>query len=147
MTPTREQILAEPAGARLDGWVAEALGWSIVTVTDAGDFDVEVYRHLPRPLVRVHPDGCFLERQQPYKSQPWKPSKDIAAAWEVVEAMAARGCDLVLQDWRRLPQQAAWAALYELPTGHDTGHCLGETAPLAICRCALLAARNAAPGD
>lgn len=67
---------------------------------------------------------------------------DIAAAWQVVEKLASRGIRLVLEDWRNDPRiaepyQDSWAALFNLPDGHDTGQVVGADACLAICRAAL----------
>jgi len=51
----------------------------------------------------------------------------------VVEAARSRGCCLVLQDWRA--DRAApgkWAALFDLPDGHDTGQHCADTPAEAI---------------
>jgi hypothetical protein len=65
-------------------------------------------------------------------------STSIGAVWYVVDALSARGCSLVLEDWRNDPRAPGkWSALFNLPDGHDTGGAMGETAPEAICRAAL----------
>ena len=44
-TPTREMILAEPAGARLNAWVAEyVLGWPTCHDHDCGDTCISFVR-------------------------------------------------------------------------------------------------------
>lgn len=75
-----------------------------------------------------------------------KYSEDISHAWSVVECLAGKNVRLVLEDWRTGKGIiGGWAALFSLPNGHDTGHALGETAPLAICRAAALLIALEAP--
>lgn len=66
-------------------------------------------------------------------------SEDIAAAWLVLDAMRVRGCEVALEDHTLHDgPNKGWWALFDLPDGGDTGHAIGDTAPLAIC----LAARK-----
>ncbi len=71
----------------------------------------------------------------------WNPSENLIHVWQVVETLAARGCRLVLHDWRGDQQvyekYRGWAALFDLFDGHDTGDFIGDTVPLAICRAML----------
>ena len=71
--------------------------------------------------------------------EPLPFSTDIAAAWLVVEQMHLLGHALALERWLDMPRQNKWLALFTLENGHDTGCKVAESAPLAICRAALVA--------
>lgn len=72
--------------------------------------------------------------------EPLPFSTDIAAAWLVVEQMHLLGHALALERWLDTPNKNKWLALFTLENGHDTGQHVAESAPLAICRAALVAA-------
>ncbi len=129
-TLTPEQIAAL-SGRMLDAAVAE-----------------HVYGRIMVPVGRTIADVLYANREVPgfVESRPlyWYDlphySDDIAAAFAVVEALHARGCDLQLFDCRSLENYPGWYALFDLPDGHDTGSKVGVTAAEAICRAALAAA-------
>ena len=67
-------------------------------------------------------------------------SRSEGAAFLAVDALAALGCGLILEDWRSLAgAPGPWAARFDLPDGHDTGTALGQSAAHAIARAILLA--------
>lgn len=68
-------------------------------------------------------------------------SRDIDAAWQVVERMLTLGWHLNLMSLHR--DGSLWSAEFEA-AAETTRHIYGESAPLAICRAALAALR--APG-
>lgn len=108
---TREMVLAEPAGARLDSLVAEHVtGWKPLGL--AKDFD----------------GNPFPESVPAY-------STDIAAAWEVFCAHKKKGWDI---GWHNV---CGVEAFFVTDGGEYqfTELARGETASLAICRAALLA--------
>lgn len=83
MKPTREEILSEPAGPRLDAWVAEyVMGW----VREPGD----VFSWAERDSGVA--TGWYIDEDPDYYAcgencRSWRPSTNIAAAWEVVEKL------------------------------------------------------------
>ncbi len=123
---TREEIRALLAGREMDRLIAAMLGdreedgwWFSGFV--AGNSDTVKYSD---------EDGG-----------PRRYSAKIEAAFSAVDALSARFCWLILEDWRNIPNAPGkWAALFDFHDGHDTGHALGETAAEAICRACLLAA-------
>ena len=61
--------------------------------------------------------------------------QDLEIAFGVVDDLFAKGCRLILSDWRDLsesPSCEGWMALFELPGGHDTGQFIGRTPSEAI---------------
>ncbi len=126
---TREEILALSAGRDLDVLIhRKVMGRDCKHFTpEPGEFGSDLNGWYDWPQMKVLPRlvPCY--------------SMDIAAAWEVVKHLATRGIELTLEDWRSLPEGGGWKAMFDLPDGHDTGDALGQDAPLAICRAALLA--------
>lgn len=121
---TRSEILAMPAGRELDRLIAALLG----DREDPGDN----WWHSPDGGKYSAADGG-----------PWPCSTEIDAAWRVVDALSDKDYGLALEDWRISPgAPGQWGVMFYLPDGHDTGQATGESAPLAICRAALLALKG-----
>jgi hypothetical protein len=111
---------------------------------DAGpDLDAEIARRVfgwrnvrpallrPGRYVGDAPDTLVSQDLPPYSS-------DIAAAWQVVEAMCERGWNSTL--WY---EDGCWHVLFDYPgLGYCTVDCRGETVSLAICRAALYAVKT-----
>lgn len=113
---TRDEILNMPAGREINRLVAkEVMKWS---------HDPEV------PYYDVVKEDGTIE----HVTIRWAPSEDIYAAWEVVEHFGtfslARAWKLDDKEWRGY---SCW-----LGVGPEGYSALAETAPLAICRAALL---------
>ena len=124
--PTREEILNEPAGSRMNIWIAQyKFGY---------DLDGK-HPNLPIRFVGAPPDYSF----------------DISAAWEVVEKLVSEGyCPALIYD-----DSGHWALSFDgmqsfpVAVGGDPDEIFTtcfvpkiywcNTAPLAICRAALLA--------
>ena len=136
--PTREQILAEPAGTTLDGWVAEyVMGWPVYTL------EQELHDgNTPRP----HCVRCFdvagKNALHVFRADSsggwWCPSETIAAAWEVVQVMQGMlplGLVSILSG-----DDGIWRAAFGWVPGRVSGmkYADAETPMLAICRAALL---------
>jgi hypothetical protein len=128
MELTRESILAMGAGKALDIWIAgKVMGW------ERGiDFDIDDYRE---GVARYEPSSMDV--------RTFSPSTDISAAWEVVEklgnlALQAPGSTDMNENYRNFK---TWTAdfIYRF---HPDSEATGETAPLAICRAALLTTLN-----
>jgi hypothetical protein len=110
---------ALPAGAALDGLVAaRVFGW-VCTDDDAA--------------VWTSPDGLSHFGVSPY-------STSIAAAWQVVEKLRERGAILEhVCVWDEDPtSDRAFAASFD-DGKRACGRAFAMTAPLAICRAALVA--------
>lgn len=119
---TREEVLTQPAGNRLDAWVAEAV------------FGESVYLDSMHRLWRLGTE------RRTARGYPPDYSTDIAAAWKVVEEMRKRVSNLKLA----LYAANGWCCYLWDVTAEGTEVEKGvsgntPTAPLAICRAALLA--------
>jgi hypothetical protein len=136
MNLTREQILAMPAGREMDALVAERV------------MEIRVYWHhyYLTGDGKLTKCGPFLNGQDSCESVNRKVagySTDISAAWRVVEKMrdALGHWELAhhIDDPRKC--YAEFGGEYEPYDGWHTckGCALADTAPLAICRAALLA--------
>lgn len=134
---TREEILSLPAGRELDVLVAEkVMGWRC-TIGETS--------HKGRVIAWPFPDRSGIE---------FEPSTDIAAAWLVVEHI--RGwkplcrrdpCDYFAIDSPQVGNDypdppGAWCVGWHDYAGGErisSVEAKADTAPLAICRAALLA--------
>ena len=127
MELTREQIETMEAGPELDAAVAEyVMGWYIGDTRWTGR---GVQRHSYGIWYQSNPKYC---RETGRNDQDWKPSTDIAAAWEVLKHIGLAA--LVGYRWG-LPGKLGMCTL-------DDGHgwqisVLAKTEELAICRAAL----------
>jgi hypothetical protein len=111
---TREEILSMEAGRELDALVAvEVMGWH-------NDHEVPYYDWVQESNEVIH------------ISKRWSPSSDIGAAWEVVEKMIANG-------WWNTDIGFGSGIVVSFDDGSTTHQAKADTAPLAICRAALLA--------
>lgn len=128
--PSREQILSEPAGERLDAWVAEfVMGWTPDKIENSsGDLVWSGYR-MPNGAPNM-PAHRF--------------STDIARAWEVVEKLAEDHQSVAV--YRHFDEWLVgtvwlwpnWNPARTLYAGKLKRAPRANTAPLAICRAALL---------
>jgi hypothetical protein len=135
---TLEEIKNLPAGKELDAAIAEhVLGhiwlhnkrYGVLRPSDEADLIVED----GHSNYGKHPEGHWIGPDDKY-------STDLAAAWEVIEAVRKLGwysqhTDLTLDsgtDWW------AWHFLNHAPPGNEQVSAYAATAPLAICRAALL---------
>lgn len=147
MTLTREQILEMPAGPKMDALVAEHVFGLARKIRPAGEAltePVTVYTDN-----RFYSDGSHFRRQleRDPRVKPRSYSTDIAAAWEVVERLREMFGHVVLSagylGYRcGEPPPCDSYDCMELGS-HEWRQPRAEpTAPLAICRAALLAALN-----
>ena len=144
MNLTKEQILKEPAGEKMDGWVAEyVMGWSrplknlgsgIWNLRMNGDY-VEYLVHQDtrqRVLFEVFKKDQYWTRDNESLFAPFEYSTKIVWAWDIVEKMRNN--------------YFKWFEMVHRPRGYICNFVgdpkytiLAKEAPLAICRAALLA--------
>lgn len=139
MKPTREQILVEPAGRQMDTWVAEFVmkwpEWDFL----AGDWSGG------RPVFWIEEDGIKIFKDYDDYAHYWSPSSNIAAAWEVVEKLRERNRHITIITKHDSFMVAvseyvpAFGIYKPLHLTDDYSDLHSNTAPLAICRAALLA--------
>jgi hypothetical protein len=123
---------ALPAGRELDALVAERVFGAPYYWSDAGSEG-------GTPLTGNIVPG-FAEWQTVASGREIPPfSTDIAAAWDVLEAMRAGGWGGELE---YSPDGAGFRIMF-WRSGKTRDACLQETAPLAICRAALKAVSEA----
>jgi hypothetical protein len=123
-TPTEEGIVSEhEAGQEMDALIAErVMGWG---VNRADGRHWHTVGTQPRRLIGR---DCCAEK---YAGGAWCPSTDIAAASQVVERVREQGYEA--QMWS---SKAGWRARFQNDESLHTAS--ATTAPLAICRAALL---------
>jgi hypothetical protein len=137
---TRDEILNMPEGEEIDRLVAEkVMGWHIETDKQGWrswrDKDGN-YQNAVAPY-----DG--YEDQEDFHTIKWHPSESILWAWEVVEKLGGdkhRQWYLCTNFSSEFGNQI-YAEIYEHMDESEIVICsaTAETAPLAICRAALLA--------
>lgn len=137
---TRDEILKEPAGARLDAWVAKrGMEWETI---DTGT-----------PYTRVKAFGVIVQKDDgdlrcqrfarigdAVPMWDWKPSTQIQWAWDVAEKMQQTGWLFTLA--------SNWNGFYYCSFVGDEkrgGVSVSESAPEAICKAALLAKLSESP--
>jgi len=120
---TRDEILNMPAGKEMDALIAsEVMGY------DWRYIDAYPYRH-----------RWISESGDTFDIEELEFSSDIAMAWRVVEKMSEEWCFNVStgHDFRKYPGLSFGCKL-DSKEFISTHFALAETAPLAICRAALL---------
>lgn len=127
---TRDEILAEPAGARLDAWVCQhVLGWPFIDMATP-------FCSVKRAGVIVQGDDgslrClrFARIGDAVPCEDVHPSRDIAAAWLITAAKPG----LCVEQW----DDGRWCAYFCLSDGGTSRQDVADSAPLAIVRAALL---------
>lgn len=122
MKLTREMIEKEPAGPRMDEWIAEdVMEWKIVGTRNGKGFAIPQSRRY-RWMI---PGGIVTSDIPEY-------STDIAAAWEVVEKITEVNPDRI----DGMPASSRFMYLFEKG---NVWAMSAEEAALAFCRWALLA--------
>jgi len=128
---TRDEILNMPAGRELDALVVtQVLRWELF---EDNSFST------PKTIARTVIEDLFMWWNHPNVSSgdtPFSPSTNIADAWRVVEQEPALGLWYVTQDWDDGNEKYNAGMLMDQCIMADA---YAETAPLAICRSALLA--------
>jgi len=128
MQPTREQILSEPAGPRLDVWVAEARGWT--THGPEQQYHDATGRPTRYFLAPNRANVCAGDAEH------YRPSTDIAAAWGLVEELDRPHTRIIREAGK------CGVAFCGLDGGNQILG-IGDTTADAICRAYLLAKLSA----
>jgi hypothetical protein len=148
----REEIAALPAGPEFDELLGVGLGivpsekWHIVDKTDGGSYikfntqqeatSYHAKAQVEYPIGLLANGVVVLIRRWPAFSA------DIAAAWQVVERLTADGWGHKHHVLSAAAEQPGWQWTFMRPGGGLGAGIAGaeaDTAPLAICRAALLA--------
>lgn len=131
---TRDEILNMEAGEKMDVLVAErVMGWHIVSENGYLHWN-DADNHF-QCGVSIYD----FEDAEDFHTLKWHPSESILWAWDVVEKLCdISGCDIV-KICKRDPEllRGNWSC--NLGMGFEA---FGDTAPLAICRAALLSVLN-----
>ena len=129
---TRDMVLSEPAGKRLDEWVAKmVMGYTIVATNS-----VFWHENAPFPFMMYDEyleSYCLYERyDNGYPFSVFSPSTDMSAAWDVQEKLRDTG-GIDLGCYKNSFE------VYVIRDGFEI-RVTAETAPIAICRTALIVA-------
>lgn len=130
---TREEIMNMPAGREMDRLVVDLMGWEQI--------DKAIHYRADMGIRWAYQDDGVW-KFQPGLAWLWSPSKDIAAAWEVVEKMQEnpdpqkRTLHMVVYPYSRTYATFDHGAFLhdEFVEANGEYH-----TPLAICRAARLA--------
>lgn len=145
---TREDILAMKPGKELDalvGSIVLKLPQKYVCVVD--DRSEEECCILDRPSDCLFAYGLLAKGLGRDDCKYWRRlepepySTDLSAAWEVVEKMAKKWPDFGIS---KSNQGSKWCVSWGFD-GHGWEYADAETAPLAICKAALLSALEVTP--
>jgi hypothetical protein len=149
----QNQIRQMPAGREMDKLIAEQV------------MGISMYHY-----DKGHPDNCyfmlldadgdpvlfaprFRDAERKTEAEAWQDcpcySTDIAAAWQVVEKLTADGWGHKHHVYSKYAEMPGWQWTF-MQSGKGPNSISGaeaETAPLAICRAALLAIASPAAGQ
>lgn len=131
MNLTREEIENIPAGRDIDAWIAqEIIGLARI---DLGSANCPYCgSEMWQGKDRARCSQCNEWRYSPYKEY----SAEISAAWEVVEKLHLMVRPSILSgNWVAMK----FERVYLSGKWEGVGEATADTAPLAICRAALLA--------
>ena len=141
---TRDEILAMVPGPEMDAAVGKAIGatptvkWYAMNKEETAycmDFEREnTGNDWLRERIASFPNSRYedyhIVRQEIYRQY----SKDISEAWDVVEKLAKEWPDFCISNYPK----GLWSVMWGFD-GYGLPSIEATTAPLAICRAALLA--------
>ena len=128
---TREEIMNMKPGRELDALAAEkVMGWRKKTFPGGGGgFTAWVDEN--EKVMKLISNSTMSETC--YRCDYFRPSTDIAAAWEVVEKMSEQW-----PQYQLAKIEDGWSVMWGFD-GYGWPEATGKTAPEAICKAALLA--------
>ena len=134
---TRDEILALKPGRELDALVAEkVMGWRKKTFPGGGGGYTAWVDENKKAMKLI---SNFTMIETCYRCDYFRPSTDIAAAWEVVEKMLERGgCEIGCYGSK---SGGKWFEVNVITMNGEV-KVTAHTAPEAICKAALLAVIN-----
>ena len=122
-----QDVIEKLSNEQIDKLVAEkVMGWHWVPFDKS---DPDRFIHLSDP------DGMWLDAENKFHHNDFLPSLNISQAWEVVESQ--RIWSVTIENLPDHPREIV-CRFYKPFTGFHF-FAVAETAPLAICRAALLA--------
>lgn len=135
----RDKILKMEAGREMDELIAIGIMGlprrsELENDSPCPDCGTPLYKRASR-AARAKCDSCNDWKYSPYKEY----STDISAAWEVFEELVKKW-DIVEVWYERNTDPKWWC---EFISGGDGNNAFADTAPLAICRVALLTNKKA----
>jgi ABA sandwich protein len=122
---TRDEILNMPAGREMDILMIDIVGGGLI--------DKAIHYNASMGIrYAIQDDGVW--KFQPGLAWLWSTSTEIAAAWEVVDKFYSMKLD-------KYSNGSEWRCYIvgEKDGKNADGNSIADTAPLAICRAALLA--------
>lgn len=138
--PTREQILTEPAGPRLDGWVQEFVFHTELNKDKALDYARDWWRRQPRcvdfgfyfsaPFTasKQKPEETFAWRLRPYSTDP------AASFGPLLDCMTGKGWLYEVGDQGKGPHARFYSAskgVFYRAKGDTLSHALARASLLA----------------
>lgn len=141
MKLTREQIENMPVGREMDlAIVQEFMGLDIYDAIEWLEWAWK-YNELSYPCGFYDEFGVFIVTAEGTMGKYFSPSTDIAAAWEVVDTFDRVFWDISIQSFTDNDGEIWEAYFHEYfpDSSGRHGKGLALTAPLAICRAALIA--------
>lgn len=136
---TRDEILNMPAGREMDALIAEkVMGKRVFCANEelGGIVSGSIVR---QGVWQMCEDGAMYDDRTVYAESIPHYSEGIAAAWEVVEKMQTIDAERPTEILRLPSVDNKWRVRFTTQIFPGWG----DTAPLAICRAALLAAMEA----
>jgi hypothetical protein len=116
------------AGPELDALVAEkAMGWTLKRYEN-GAISITSPKEMYRP---------FISAPEISSRHLWRPSRDIAAAWQVVEKMQSMGYVVTIDQFNLTDGRTLYACYFAHPEEEDEHYAETSTVPAAICLAAL----------
>jgi hypothetical protein len=134
---TRDKVLVMEAGRELDALVAEKVMGAGKKCADNKGTNGCAYWGLCWECEENRREGYF--GWHPHDLVPWHYSTDIDAAWQVVEKMEQHPDEILFSCSRKGWRELEWEVRFRKCRGNQHDYIASApTAPLAICRAALL---------
>ena len=137
ITLTREQIESEPAGPRMDNWIAEhAMEWTLGI-----DHNRSVWLDADGMFMCSLPAEGYYEDDEDFHLLHFHPSSSIMAFWMVIDKLDRKEWDIqIVSDTEEEGKE--WGVSfyhYSEADALEHGSATADTVPLAGCRARLLA--------
>lgn len=141
----REYILNLPEGEEINNLVAEkVMGWhkGVITFSDGSTFSgkEDWLDEKGRYMCGMKTDDRWYEDEEDFNLLHWHPSESILWAWEVVEKLQDKFSFVLSYDDPPSDDEHKWNCefFYKGDPAYIDHEVYAPTAPLAICRVALL---------
>lgn len=128
MTPEEIQAMGPKELAEMTA--AHVMGWIIISEREDLERRQTANYVSGRGIIGLY-GNRYIARSDG-RSRDWNPGEDISAAWEVLEHLKNKGAEINIGFYEK------WDCDIDYPIGCNWRE-VGETAPEAICKAALLA--------